>query len=292
MAHELFHCFQYDVASSAKASGRLPAWLAEGSAAWVGEVISFGSTLGEEYWETWLKEPLRPLFEHDYGGIGFFMHLAESGVDPWPLLVSMLQKGESSSIDAYTVATKGKSAARMIDAWGPSFIRDVSLRPDWSSAGPGLPEYVKTPVPQEPLGSDGSYILAVPPEAGFAARFDVSADVIVLKGKTARGMVRFADGTQWALQEVLGKPICLEGTCSCPSGSAGAAHDWQKGSKGLLLVGISGHTDGAHVIVEGYDVKTTCDLPPFDFQPEEPCWCPPGPLGATGPIADRPRQTF
>jgi hypothetical protein len=36
VAHELFHCFQYDFATSAKASGRVPAWLAEGSAAWVG----------------------------------------------------------------------------------------------------------------------------------------------------------------------------------------------------------------------------------------------------------------
>ena len=288
VAHEVFHCFQYDFATSAKAAGKVPAWLAEGSAAWVGEDLSFGSTLGEEYWETWLKEPLKPLFEQTYGGIGFFMHLQESGIDPWPLLVKMHLKGESSSIDAYTVATKGKDAARMIDAWGPSFMRDVSLRPDWSTSGWGLPEYVKTPVYEEPLTKDsGGFILAAPPQAGVAAKFDVSADVVVLQGKTARGMVRLADGTQWNLQEVLGKPICLEGTCSCPSGSAGAAHEWLKGTKGIMLVGLSGHTDGADVIVEGFDVKTTCDFPPFEFQPEFPCWCPPGPLGSIDLIAMR-----
>ena len=293
VAHEVFHCFQYDFATSAKASGRVPAWLAEGSASWVGEVLSFGSTLGEEYWEKWLADPLKPLFTHDYGGIGFFMHLEESGIDPWPLLIKMHLKGESSSVDAYTVATKGKNAFRMIDAWGPSFIRDVSLRPDWSTSGFGFPEYVKTPVYEEPLSTDsGGYILAAPPQAGVAAKFDVSSDVVVLQGKTARGMVRLADGTQWNLQDVLGKPICLEGTCSCPSGSAGAAHDWLKGTKGIMLVGLSGHTDGADVIVEGFDVKTTCDFPPLEFQPEFPCWCPPGPLGSTELIALRSRPIF
>jgi hypothetical protein len=293
VAHELFHCFQYDFATSAEAAGDVPAWLAEGSAAWVGEVISAGSTIGEEYWEPWLKDPLKPLFQHDYGGIGFFMHLQESGIDPWPLLVKMHRKGESSSIDAYTEATKGKAAARMIDAWGPSFIRDVSLRTDWSTAGSGLPEYVKTPVYEEPVTADGGgFILAAPPQAGVAARFDVSADVVVLQGKTARGMVRLADGTQWNLQEVLGKPICLEGTCSCPNGSPGVDHQWLKGSKGLMLVGLSGHTDGADIIVEGFDVKMTCDFPPFEFQPEFPCWCPPSPLGASHPVADRPRWLF
>jgi hypothetical protein len=58
------------------------------------------------------------------------------------------------------------------------------------------------------------------------------------------------------------------------------------------MVGVSGHTDGATVEVAGYDVKTTCDFPPFEFQPEQPCWCPPGPLGASGLIADRPRLRF
>jgi hypothetical protein len=290
VAHEVFHCFQYDFASSAKASGRVPSWLAEGSAAWVGEDISFGSTLGEEYWETWLKEPNLPLFSRTYDGIGFFMHLQESGIDPWPLLVRMHLKGESSSIDAYTLATKGKDAARMIDAWGPSFVRDLALRPDWSTAGAGLPDYVTSPVSREPLTSQDSYFMAAAPQSGYATKFDVSADVVVLKARTGRGMVRLADGTQWNLQDVLGRPICLEGTCSCPSGSAGAAHDWLKGSKGLMLVGISGHTDGVDVYVDGYDVQTTCDFPPFEFQPEFPCWCPPGPLGAVDVIAERPRR--
>jgi hypothetical protein len=199
-------------------------------------------------------------------------------------------KGESSSIDAYTVATKDKGAARMIDGWGPSYIRDVALRPDWSMSGAGLPEYVKSPVYEEPLGAaSGGFILAAPPQSGVAAKFDVSSDVVVLEGKTGRGMVRMANGTQWTLQDVLGKPICLEGTCSCPSGSAGAAHDWLQGSKGVMLVGLSGHTDGVDVIIEGFDVKTTCDFPPFEFQPEQPCWCPPGPLGAVELIALRPR---
>jgi hypothetical protein len=282
VAHEVFHCFQYDLATSAQASGRVPAWLAEGSAAWVGEVISFGSTLGEEYWETWLKEPQKPLFEHAYGGIGFFMHLAESGIDPWPILVSMHRKGESSSIDAYSVAVKGSPAQRMIDAWGPSFIRDTTtLGPDWSMGGPGLPAYVRTPVSQEAVGSSDSYILSASPQAAWASRLDVQSDVVVLKGRSSRGLVRFADGSQHALKDVLGKPFCTKpGGCSCSAGSPGARHTWMSAPKGEMLIGVSGHTDGAHVFVEGYDVDPACDQSPDDFRPAEPCWCPPGPLGS------------
>ncbi len=125
----------------------------------------------------------------------------------------------------------------------------------------------------------------------MAAKFDVSADVVVFRAKTGRGMVRLG-GQQWNLQDVLGKPICLEGDCSCPSDSAGASHDWLQGTKGLMLVGLSGHTDGVDVIIEGFDVKTTCDFPPLEFQPEFPCWCPPGPLGAADLIAERPRFSF
>jgi hypothetical protein len=283
------HCFQYDFATSAKAAGAVPAWLAEGAAAWVGEQVSIGSTLGEEYWEDWLKVPERSLFGRTYDGMGFLMHLADSGIDPWPILVSMHRKGESSSVDAYSVAVKGAAASRMIDAWGPSYIRHDTLKPDWSTDGLGLPTYVSTPIVEAAVGATDSYILDVAPEAAAAAKLDVRSDVIVFEGRDSRGMVRFEDGSQWSLKDILGKPVCLKAdACACPAGSAG--HAWMTASKGQVLLGLSGHTDGAHVVIDGFDVDETCEHPPQDFRPEEPCWCPPGALGLVGPSS--PRSAF
>ena len=280
VAHELFHCFQYDFATSAKQAANVPAWLAEGAAAWVGEVISFGSTIGEEYWESWLKEPGTPLFQRTYDGIGFFMHLMESGIDPWPLLVAMHRKGESSSVDAYGVAVKGKAAGRMIDAWGASYLRDGSLQPDWSMSGPGLPEFVKSPVAEGTLANGDSLVAGLDPLAAMVARIAVGADAFVIVGRPARGLVRFADESAVPLAELLGQPVCtLPGGCACPTGSPGSRHTWRSAPKGDVLLGLSGHTDGVELAIDGYSVEVACAQAPEDFQTPEPCWCPPGPLG-------------
>lgn len=286
VAHETFHCFQYDIAKTAADAARVAPWLAEGSAAWVGEVVSSGSTVGAEYWENWLKFPWWPVFSRTYDGIGFFMHLQESGIDPWKILVTMLRKGESSSADAYLVAATGGSSDRMLDALGPSYIRELSLSPDWSTVGAGLPEYVKTPVISAALANGDVTYAGANPLAAFPLTIEATADALVIResyaspGK-AHGLVRFADGTQKALEEAVGKPFCLKpGGCTCPTGSAGAGHAWQTASQGHVLFGLFGHTDGIIVTIEGMSVDTTCSKAPKDFVPPENCFCPPGPLGS------------
>jgi len=293
VAHEVFHCFQYDLAKTAADAARVAPWLAEGSAAWVGEVVSGGSTVGAEYWENWLKYPWWPLFSRSYDGIGFFMHLQESGVDPWPILIGMHRQGEISSADAYAVAVNGGAAGRMLDAWGPSYIRDLSLRPDWSTGGSGLPDYVRTPIAEGGLGNDETAVSGAAPLAADALKLNLQADSFVIEEffagpGTAHGLVRFADGTQRTLEEAAGKPFCTRpGGCSCPTDSPGAAHDWQSGSTGPLLFGLAGDTDGIDVWLQGLSVDTTCAQAPEDFLPAEPCWCPPGPLGSVD--VGRPR---
>lgn len=283
VAHELFHCFQYDLATSARAAYQVPPWLAEGSAAWVGETISTGSTVGEEYWEFWVKFPGRPLGSRSYDGIGFFMHMVESGVDPWPLLYKMHRAGEKGGgPEAYLIATKAGGADRMIDAWGPSYVRHQTLYPDWAMRGAGMPEYIPPFVYTASLGNFDNVIAGSEPQAGQAYRIDLSADVLVLESPPSRGLIHFSDGTQKTLNEVIGKPLCAKpGGCTCPTDSSGAAHAWQTISPGEVLLGVSGHTDGATITLETWDVDTTCKQDPEDFQFPEPCYCPPGALGVT-----------
>jgi hypothetical protein len=280
-AHELFHCFQYDFHASAAAAESVAPWLAEGSAAWIGETISTGSTVGEEYWENWLKFPGLPLPARTYDGIGFFMHMVEHGVDPWPILVKMHHEGEKGGPAAYLVATKAGAADKMIDAWGPSYIRHQTLFPDWAMRGAGLPEYIQPFVITATLGKFESLVAGSEPQAGQAYRIDLTADVMVLEAPPSRGLIHFADGSQKTLNEVIGRPLCAKADgCVCPEDSPGAGHAWQTIQKGEVLLGSSGHTDGATITVEGWDVELTCKQAPEDFEFPEPCYCPPGALGS------------
>jgi hypothetical protein len=285
--HEVFHCFQLDFATSAAAAYRVGKWLDEGSASWVGETISGGSTVGGADWVPWLKYPGQPLFQRTYDAIGFFMHLQDVGVDPWKLLIPMHLKAESSSADAYAVAVKSASA-ELLDAWGPGYIRDVSLRPDWSTDGPGIPSGIATPIPTATLEDNTTIVGGADPLTTLPARIDLLSEAVVFEEffvtSGAHGLIRFSDGTQKTLAEASGKPFCLKpGGCVCPEGSAGAGHAWQPGASGQLLFGIAGHTDGLDIEIQAMTVDVTCAQAPEDFVPEEPCWCPPGPLGLVDP---------
>jgi hypothetical protein len=60
LAHEVFHCFQYSLAKKLADALAMPAWLAEGAGAWVGEeVAAGGSTIGNKYWLGWMATPTR-----------------------------------------------------------------------------------------------------------------------------------------------------------------------------------------------------------------------------------------
>jgi hypothetical protein len=281
--HEVFHCFQFEFATTVADHYRVHQWLAEGSAAWVGETIAGNSSLGGKYWVPWLKYPGQPLFRRTYDAIGFFMHLQDVGVDPWKLLVPMHLKAEASSADAYQVAVKAASA-KLLDAWGSSYIRDGTLRPDWSTDGLGLPNGISTPVPEVELTDNTTIVGGADPLTALAARIDLQSEAVVFEPmfvtSGAHGLIRFSDGTQKTMAEAASQPFCLKsGGCVCPEGSYGSGHAWQQGASGQLLFGIAGHTDGLDLEIQAMTVDVTCAQAPEDFVPEEPCWCPPGPLG-------------
>jgi hypothetical protein len=225
------------------------------------------------------------LFSRIYDGVGFFAHLSESGTSPWPLFDKMLKQGAVDNVAAYDIAAKA-AGDKVIDAWGPGYIRHRTLRPTWSMGGPGFPEYIPTPLTGGPLENNETLVGGAFPLGADANIIDLHADSLVIEEVvggpgTVHGLVRLPDGRQLSLEEAVGKPFCTKpGGCACPSGSAGEAHAWESTSPGEMLLGFTGHTDGVEVWIQGYSVETACVQAPEDFKPEEPCWCPPGPLGA------------
>jgi hypothetical protein len=287
VAHELFHCFQYDQPKVVGDAFKTPAWLAEGSAAWVGEEFAvIGSTVGQQYWTGWMKEARVSLSSRSYDAIGFYAHLAESKIDPWSLLDKMHAKSwkASGSADAYAVAVAADTDGRMIDAWGAGYARRTDLQPDWDMGGKAFPDFVKTTqASYEVIGND-HFVFGLPPLTGDVVKLEIDADVIVLKGhaEEGRGLIRFADGSVHRIVDSLGKPFCLKpGGCTCEAGSPSPG-DWPAAGRGPALLGLTGHTSGSAVEVLSYEREVACsELPDFWF-PEEPCLCPPGALGLDG----------
>lgn len=284
VAHEVFHCFQYSlVYKHVEESARVGTWLAEGSGAWVGEdaVSAFGgSMIAGQYWGGWLRAPEGSLFSRVWDALGFFAHLKESGVDPWPLMDLMHRQGATSSEQAYDVAAAAPGADAFIDQWGPSYFRETPA-PDWSMEISSTASAITSPRLMATL-SDGERLpVGVDPLAGQPIELEISADVVVFGSLTGRGLIRFSDGTQFPIADILNEPFCTKpGGCTCPSDSNGADHQFRSTPKGRTMIGLSGHIDGIEImLIDGMTADTACAQAPEDFVPQGPCYCAPGPGG-------------
>ena len=130
LAHETFHCFQ----AMMMPSGALNAyridgkWLIEGQAEWVAAQPNIAGPRSDEpvWWRNYLTRPELPLFSHTYDAIGFYAHLAESGVNPWTVFAAMLQA--PNNVAAYHAAADG-GGNRFLDSWASGYFRDPSRGP-------------------------------------------------------------------------------------------------------------------------------------------------------------------
>lgn len=95
LAHELFHCFQYQAMGGRTVAEwtAIPAWVTEGTAAWVGEkyVNGSGTSLARSWWDIYLggqnaggaRHGFALFGGNGYPGIGYFEYLNANGVDMW-----------------------------------------------------------------------------------------------------------------------------------------------------------------------------------------------------------------
>ncbi|MBW4601021.1 MAG: hypothetical protein KME29_15850 [Calothrix sp. FI2-JRJ7] len=137
LAHEVFHCFTIDLIGI-DANIKLPHWLREGSAMWVGEELAGGSSLpdAQRAWNRYLtgtgvKKDGSPisanLFQRDYDAIGLFAHLKNSKLNPWNLIKSALLAGSSgSSTDAFKALTSS-AKKDILETWASGLARLPSL---------------------------------------------------------------------------------------------------------------------------------------------------------------------
>src|ERR1700722_7198656 len=155
MVHEVFHCFEAQLAGPIGNFYRPgESWLIEGAAEWVASDIVGQDTEARDQWQTYLATPTRSLFSRTYDAIGFFGHLYPSeGVSPWSALPAMLRAGSNTA--AYKAAGIGEG---FLDTEAPVFFDSPALGGHWyqhgqqgipaGTASANVPIPVAAPVPQ------------------------------------------------------------------------------------------------------------------------------------------------
>ena len=274
LGHEAFHCFQ-DVWNPT-GYGADTLWLWEGSATYVAAVLDADrgqvNKHVQEWWETWLTWPRAPLNERSYGAIGFFSHLDESGIDFWKTIESMIRTG--SAAGAYSVAAESPPQAPvMLDTWAPSYFRVSFPGPGWDFRGPAIPAGVKPTVPKYPLANGGSQTIESFPLAAGGGQLSLGADVVkVVPGGSGEvhGRMTDLDGDQFPLGA--GSYCAKPGGCTCPDGKLGPPDRLDGG----VLVGVTGHEDGASVEFQGESLAKYCKHAPAA-----------GTMTVSGPISGR-----
>jgi hypothetical protein len=140
LAHEVTHCFVV-ARIGALAESRLPDWYGEGLPNWVASSIGAVGSIITDHWHSYLDSPTTPLAQRAYSGIGFFVHLAETGVDPWPVIDKMADAMAGGAGTAAGWKAAGVSTA-FLDSWGSGFVQGPAA---WPAPPGGRPARTWTP---------------------------------------------------------------------------------------------------------------------------------------------------
>jgi hypothetical protein len=251
LTHELFHCFQRrwrDVV--------IAPWLGEGSATWaaakIDEERGYVSGLITNWWNNWLDLPYVPLFERDYGALGFFAHIEEAGLDPWKTIRKMVEQPDPAK--AYDLATDPE----MLNTLTTGYFREPALGKGWDLTGPGIPqtgpEILKATI-------DSSEDVLVGAQARSADQREMAiksevVDVSVEPGALVNGRLRDSDGTEYPLAQ--GSYCAKPNGCTCPKGESGPSQPLH----GKALVAVWGGPADTGATFTGESLKDWCKSKP------------------------------
>lgn len=213
IAHEVFHCYEFDVIGPDWISR--PPWIMEGMADWAALTVdpvpwSVGGGNFGHYLATCSDTPLPG---RSYDAVGFFGHVDDS-VEPFFLRAkSVLTAG--TSLGAYEAA--GGSLPAFLGSWASSAVVRPEAGLQWTSyhpiaptVGSGCPE---VPVWQDSaIGADAFTTRSYRIDAAFSSEPLLHVEVF-------KGRARVGDGKVDALVDDAW--FCLTGACECPSGTEG-----------------------------------------------------------------------
>ena len=245
LTHEMFHCFQAADYATLKAFYAAPAWLIEGSAAWVGQTLAPSPSLALSWWDGYLLSVGTPLFDMSYDAIGFFAHMNETGTDPWHLFDRMFKAPTSTA--AYAIATDAEFKL----TWASSLLRDTEFGEGWDTTGPAIPDGLAIRVDAHVLAPGQSLTGKVAPFTNDIVAVTTNANVLQFSVSTPYSRVH--DSTTHDVDNLQTGPhkFCVN-NCSASAELAALP----RLAPGEVWLALTGNTGGAT-----YSISATNDVP-------------------------------
>lgn len=216
LAHELFHCFQFE-RIGIEAARALPLWIKEGSAVFAAEELLGAAGSERDYWIEYLTGKL-PLFARSYDAVGFFFHLKARDLNAWHGIRDMLDAGASRAF-ATAVSQLGTPG---MQTWPMALARRPDLGSEWDTRAVALPSVARemdpvllTAIPSARIEIPGAHQLLI--HLAFPSR-----KVLNFSSSGQGGIRWYPSGTTGHTDKfaagATGK-YCLGDSCRCPDGS-------------------------------------------------------------------------
>ncbi len=252
VAHEVFHCFQFDLYRKKGSShANVPDWLIEGQAEWAGEAIFGPSVVGHDWWERYLESPGNSVFGRTYDAVGFYEHLSRLGMATWTAMDPML---DAATVEAAFRAANAQEHS-FLDSWASGLFRDPQLpQPDWNEPGRWETAASAVPIPLL-IENGGDADLTVP--AGTNLQVIIGSDADLLQIDLQGHSRTRAGGSEWIdLTTLL---LCTKtGGCACPDGSSYEGPPFETSDDRQVRIGLTGGAMAAAGTLDGLPLDQFC----------------------------------
>lgn len=258
MSHEIFHCFESSIVPRSDWDP-MPDWIMEGAADWAADQIHPYPPKNARWWQHYLTEPLTPLFWRSYDAIGFYAHLAETGIDPWTVFRAMWTSG----IDSATVfKASGADNKAFTDSWASGLLRESSRGRAWDTQEISI-SADQVIAPPADMGDGGNFTIHVDPYTNWDETLNVSAHYL---GVTTTGSARLSDGSIDLVLPAHSAFCTDQAACesTCPDGTAMVPAPAKLGSASVIA--ITGGTQGSDLAAVGLNLDAFCKPRPSPVQ--------------------------
>jgi hypothetical protein len=215
LAHEVFHCFEFDLDHDWTHQGD---WLIEGMAEWAAlKVDPVMSATAESWLIDYVDTPATPLFSRTYDALGFWGHADETAGSLWPKINAILNAGS----DEQRFDDAGGTTAPFLTTWGSSFFLLAHGGAPWqiNDPEPLPPGYGDAPVTELNMSAGPAEVEAAPyTTAQYAVEGSSFAPLLNVSIKGSARLGRTQNYTNLA-----GGWFCTasDTACECPPNSTG-----------------------------------------------------------------------
>ena len=257
LAHEVFHCFQGEIAGVFYYE--IPGWVTEGGANWAAcNVVPAPVDDWDGAFTNYLTTPATQLFGREYDAEGFFSLLAQHGIDLWSRWPAIIKGGLHGSIVSYQAAV-GTEQEPILWDWASSYKQHDLPSADWNVAGPCTPG--QTARSQYPLTISNGTVAKIAADSWAIAQFIPFSSADVVSVSPDKGHVRV--GSKKLDQRLSGTvDYCTsaQGDCTCPGSSAPPLT--RIDANGGTLIALTGGPTGAGATVTGKSLDDYCKPKP------------------------------